>query len=77
MGVLRSDAVQAQEPASPLYHVTVVVVVTGIGGFLFWDVGDEALGGEQEAGDGGGVLKSAAGHLGWVYDASCDEFLCS
>ncbi len=43
-------------------------------GFLFLrNVGDQTFGGEEEAGDGGGVLESAAGHLGWIDDACLDE----
>ena len=34
--------------------------------FFLRDVGDEALGGEQQAADGGGVLQGGAGHLGRI-----------
>jgi hypothetical protein len=37
--------------------------------FFLRNLCDEALGGEEEAGDGGGVLEGAAGHFGRVYDA--------
>jgi len=51
----------------------VVVAVAGVSLLLFREVCDETFGGEEEAGDGGGVLESAAGDLGWVDDAGGDE----
>ena len=57
-----------------LHHATVVVAVTGVGLLLFRDVGDEALGGQQETGDGSGVLQGAASHFGRIDDASLDLF---
>src|SRR6478736_4325912 len=48
-------------------HAAVVVAVAAVAAFLlFRKLSDEAFGGEEEAGDGGGVLQSAAGHLGRI-----------
>ena len=52
----------------------VVAAASGGGGGLGL-VGDDALGGEQEAGDGGGVLQGGAGDLGGIDDARLDEVL--
>ena len=38
-------------------------------------VGDEALGGEHEAGDGGGILQGRTGHLGGIHHAGDEEIL--
>ena len=51
-----------------------VVMTTAAGRFfLFRDVGDEALGGEEQTADGRGVLQRAACHLGRINDAGFDE----
>jgi hypothetical protein len=52
-----------------LHHVAVAVAVAGVGFLFLGNVCDEAFGGEEEAGDGGGVLEGAAGHFGRVNDA--------
>ena len=41
----------------------------------FLDVAEDALGGEEHAGDAGGVLQGHAGHLGGVDDAGGEEVL--
>ena len=50
-----------------------MAVAAGTGCFLFGKVGDEALSGEQEAGDGCGVLQGCAGDLGRIDNAGDDE----
>jgi hypothetical protein len=45
----------------------------GVGGRVFRGVRHDGLGGEEEAGDAGGVLEGAAGDLGGVDDAGGDE----
>ena len=50
-----------------------MAVVVRIGAFFLGDVGDEALGREEQAEDRRGVLQRGAGHLGWVHDACGDE----
>jgi hypothetical protein len=55
------------------HAAAVVVAVAGVSLLLFWEVCDETFGGEEEAGDGSGVLEGAAGDLGWVDDAGGDE----
>ena len=42
---------------------------------LLRQLGDDALGREEQAGDGSRVLQRAAGHLGRVDDAGLDEVL--
>jgi hypothetical protein len=46
--------------------------VSATGGFLLLLLADHALGGEQHAGDGSGVLQGHAGHLGGV-DHACGK----
>ena len=45
------------------------------GALLLGQVGDEAFGGQHEAGDGGGVLQSGTGHLGGVHHTGNEEVL--
>ena len=50
----------------------------GVGGgcgFGFLDVAEDALGGEEHAGDRGGVLQGHTGHLGGVDDAALEQVL--
>ncbi len=54
-------------------HVSVVVAVAAGVGFLLRKLGDEALGGEEKAADGGGVLQGTAGDLRGVNHAAGDE----
>src|SRR5205823_1106849 len=41
--------------------------------FLFGNLRDQCFGGEQEAGDGGGVLQRAPRDFGWIDNARFDE----
>src|SRR4051794_39424313 len=50
-----------------------VVVATGCGFVLLGQLGHNRFGREEEAGDGSGVLQSAAGHLGRINDAGLHE----
>src|SRR6516165_6701586 len=50
-------------------HAVVVVVVRIAGLLLLGDVGNTGLGGQQQAGNRGAVLKSAARHLDRIDDA--------
>src|SRR5204863_7027730 len=54
-------------------RVAVVVSAAAAGFFLLRSLGDDGFGGEEEAGDGRGVLERAAGDLGRVDDAGLDE----
>src|SRR5258708_15927932 len=57
-------------------HPTVVVAVAAErGGSLLGCVGDQRLGGEQDAGDAGGVLQRDASDLGRVDDARLEPVL--
>ena len=71
----RRGEVQLRAPLHHAAHAAVVVAVAAVAAafFLFRELGDEALGGEEEAGDGRGVLQSTAGHLGRINDAAGDE----
>jgi hypothetical protein len=54
-------------------HATAHVATRRGGSGLLGLVGDDGLGGEEEAGDAGGVLQRRAGHLGGVDDAGPDQ----
>ena len=41
--------------------------------FFVFEVGDHGFDGQEETGDGGGVLQGDAGHLGWVNDTGLDQ----
>ena len=56
-------------------HAAHAGVAGGHRGFGFLDVAEDALGGEEHAGDAGGVLQGHAGHLGGVDDAALEEVL--
>ena len=45
------------------------------GGIIFFLLGYNALGGQEHAGDGSGVLKRDARHLGGIYDTGLVEVL--
>ena len=60
-----------------LHHAFAVAVAVRISGFFLRDVCDEAFRGEEQAGDRGGVLESAAGHLGRVNNAGLEEVYIS
>ena len=51
-------------------HAAHTGVAGGHRGFGFLDVAEDALGGEEHAGDRGGVLQSHAGYLGGVDDTA-------
>ncbi len=63
--------------AEGLHHAAhaaaVVVTVAGVALFLFRQLSDEALGGEEQTADGGCVLQGAAGDLGRVDNTAGDE----
>src|SRR4051794_34950964 len=60
--------------ASHSAHASAVVVVVRVALFLFLgDVGDQGLGGQEQAGDAGAVLQGAAGDFHRVHDASLAE----
>ena len=56
-------------------HAAHAGVAGGHRGFGLLDVAEDALGGEEHAGDAGGVLQGHAGHLGGVDDAALEEVL--
>src|SRR5438045_1514780 len=65
-------AAHATHAAAHAAHA-VVVVAGGHVFLLLGNVGDERLGGEQQAGDAGTVLQGAARHFDWVDDAGLAE----
>ena len=56
-------------------HAAHAGVAGGHRGFGFFDVAEDALGGEEHAGDAGGVLQGHTGHLGGVDDTALEEVL--
>ena len=56
-------------------HAAHAGVAGGHWGFGFLDVAEDALGGEEHAGDRGGVLQGHTGHLGGVDDAALEQVL--
>ena len=56
-------------------HAAHAGVAGGHWGFGFFDVAEDALGGEEHAGDAGGVLQGHTGHLGGVDDTALEEVL--
>ena len=56
-------------------HAAHAGIAGGHRGFGFLDVAEHALGGEEHAGDAGGVLQSHTGHLGGVDNTALEEVL--
>ena len=54
-------------------HAAHAGVASGHRGFGFFDVAEDALGGEEHVGDAGGVLQGHAGYLGGVDDTALEE----
>ena len=74
---LSVDLLRTSRPRSQgLVHTTHAAhagVAGGHRGFGFLDVAEDALGGEEHAGDAGGVLQGHAGHLGGVDDTALEQ----
>ena len=58
---------------TPGLHHPVVVTPGRCGRFLLRNLGDQTLGGEQQAGDGAGVLQRGARHLLRINDTGLHE----
>src|SRR5262245_18891183 len=64
-----AHAAQAAHAAHTARATAVMVVVVAALFLLLGDVGDDALGGEQQVGDAGAVLQRGASDFDRVYDA--------